>query len=98
MAACRGHERTKISKNKMAMLLKTSRTQVDRLLDRKTTSHFQACSGPRRWLAAGFQSSWFDGAGIRIRSAGCLAAQGFTGEGDAETGSGGFGEAAQAYA
>ncbi len=35
MAARRGHEETEISKNKMAALLKTSRTQVDRLLDPK---------------------------------------------------------------
>jgi antitoxin HicB len=35
VAARRGHEETEISKNKMAALLKTSRTQVDRLLDPK---------------------------------------------------------------
>jgi len=31
LAACRGDEEKKISKARMAMLLKTSRTQVDRL-------------------------------------------------------------------
>ena len=38
----------KISKNRMATLLKTSRTQVDRLLDPKND-----CSGPRRWWGGG---------------------------------------------
>ena len=39
--------------------LKTSRTQVDRLLDPKTTSLFQVCSGRRRWLDDVYRSSWF---------------------------------------
>ena len=39
-------KKKKISKNKMATLLKTSRTQVDRLLDPKKTSRSAACNGP----------------------------------------------------
>ena len=47
-------KKQKISKNKMAVLLKTSRTQVESTacLIRKTTSRFQACSARRRWSAA----------------------------------------------
>ena len=38
-----------ISKNKMATLLKTSRTQVDGCSTRKTTSRSAACNGPPQW-------------------------------------------------
>ena len=48
----------KISKARFATLLKTSRTQVDRLLDPKKISRSQACSGRRPWPAAALPSSW----------------------------------------
>ncbi len=43
----------KISKNKMATLLKTSRTQVDRLLDPKNDNHARqpATGSGDRWAA-----------------------------------------------
>ena len=42
----------KISKNRMATLLKTSRTQVDRLLDAKNDITLSSLErGPRPWLA-----------------------------------------------
>src|SRR5580704_13639510 len=41
--------RQKISKNKLATLLRTSRTQVDRTLIRSTTLHSAACNGPLLW-------------------------------------------------
>ena len=44
-------KRRKISKNKMATLLKTSRTQVDRILDPKNDIRSAACKGPLRWSA-----------------------------------------------
>jgi len=52
-----------ISKNKMAQLLKTSRTQVDRLLIRKTTSRSQACNAPPPWSDAASTSNWCSGTG-----------------------------------
>ena len=52
-------KKKKISKNKMATLLKTSRTQVDRLLIPKTTSRSPACNARRRSWAAASPSSWF---------------------------------------
>ena len=42
-------KKKKISKNKMATLLKTSRTQVDRLLSRRTTSPWVACNARPQW-------------------------------------------------
>ena len=45
-------KKKKISKNKMATLLKTSRSQVDRLLDPKTTLRSAACNGRRPWSDA----------------------------------------------
>ena len=46
-------KKQKISKNRMATLLKTSRTQVDRLLNPKTTSRFPVCNARRRWWDGG---------------------------------------------
>jgi antitoxin HicB len=51
-------KKKKISKNRMARLLKTSRTQVDGFLTQRMTSRCQACSGPRRSSGAASQSSW----------------------------------------
>ena len=54
-------KKKKISKNRMAALLKTSRTQVDRILIRKTTLRCRACNGRRRSSGAASRSSWFKG-------------------------------------
>jgi len=43
----------KISKARMAALLNTSRTQVDRCLIRRTTSCCRVCSERPRWWVAG---------------------------------------------
>jgi len=51
-----------ISKNKMAALLKTSRTQVDRLLSAKDDIRLGSlgCSERRQWWAAGLRLSLFE--------------------------------------
>lgn len=46
-------KKKKISKARMAVLLKTSRTQVDRLLDPKKILRSRPCNARRQWLAAG---------------------------------------------
>jgi predicted XRE-type DNA-binding protein len=46
-------KKKKISKARMATLLDTSRTQVDRLLDPQNDITHPACSARRRWLGAG---------------------------------------------
>ena len=54
-------KKQKISKNKMAMLLKTSRTQVDRLLDPKNDITLSSLQGQRRWWAPGFNRAGLTG-------------------------------------
>lgn len=54
MAVHRGHEEKENLLNKMAILLKTSRTQVDRLLDPGNDITLSSCSEQRRWSSAAF--------------------------------------------
>jgi hypothetical protein len=46
-------KKKKISKARMAVLSKTSRSQVDRILDRKEISHCRVCSGQLLWWVSG---------------------------------------------
>jgi len=50
-------KKQKISKSKLATLLKTSRTQIDRLLDPKNDITLMSLQRLRQWWAGGFQSS-----------------------------------------
>ena len=53
-------KKKRISKARMATLLKTSRTQSDGCLTQKPTSHCQAYSAQPRWWGGGSESNWFN--------------------------------------